>query len=163
MQPDHETLVAENQRLKRRLERERATRLEAEAIAEKGLRDLYERQQELLSLERMAVAANQSRSADDILRYAVDEICRFHAWETGHCFLTVWDETRALLRSAGIWYAAHPETMKAFRRVSQVSQFTSQIGLPGRAQESGKPIWIADLSADQNFPRFGIAQACGLR
>jgi signal transduction histidine kinase len=163
MQPDHQALVAENQRLQRRLERERATRMEAEAIAEKGLRDLYERQQELLFLERMAVAANQSRIADGILRYAVDEICRFHAWETGHCFLAGRDEHGVLLRSAGIWHAADPESMQAFRRVSQVSQFASQIGLPGRALESGKPVWIADLTADPNFPRLGIAQACGLR
>jgi signal transduction histidine kinase len=163
MQPDYEALVADNKRLQRRLERERATRLEAEAIAEKGLRDLYERQQELLFLERMAAAANQSRNANDILRYAVDEICRFHAWETGHCFLAGSDGTGVLLRSAGIWYAAHPQMVKPFRRVSQVSQFASQIGLPGRAQQSGKPVWIADLTTDQNFPRFGIAQACGLR
>jgi signal transduction histidine kinase len=163
MQPDVETLLAENQRLKRRLERERTTRLEAEAIAEKGLRDLYERQQELQFLERIATASNQSRTAKDILQFAIEEIGRFHGWDTGHGFVTGMDEHGILLRSAGIWYAAHPEAVKSFRRVSQMSQFARQIGLPGRAQESGKPVWITDLATDTNFPRFGVAQACGLR
>jgi len=53
--------------------------------------------------------------------------------------------------------------VEAFRRVSQIAQFASQIGLPGRAQQAGKPMWIADLASDNNFPRLGVAQACGLR
>lgn len=34
-------------RIERRLQRERAARLEAEAVAERGLRELYEKQQQL--------------------------------------------------------------------------------------------------------------------
>src|ERR1700744_1467532 len=134
MQPDIEALLAENQRLKKRLERERATRLEAEAIAERGLRDLYERQQELQFLERIATASNQSRTAKDILQFAIEEIVRFHGWDTGHGFVTAMGEHGVLLRSAGIWCATNPDAVKSFRRVSQMSQFASQIGLPGRAQ-----------------------------
>ena len=163
MQPDYETLLAEHQRLKRRLERERATRLEAEAIAEKGLRDLYERQQELQLLERVAAISNQSREARDVLQFAVEEVSRFHRWDTGHGFLTLPGGRDASLRSAGIWYAANPDAVKLFRRASLRSQFGQEIGLPGRAQQTGKPIWIADLALDTNFPRAGAAQACGLR
>ena len=36
-------------------------------------------------------------------------------------------------------------------------------GLPGRALERGKPVWISDLSADKGFPRLGVGWACGLR
>ncbi|HEY4274854.1 MAG TPA: ATP-binding protein [Rhizomicrobium sp.] len=163
MQPDYEALLAENQRLKRRLERERATRLEAEAIAEKGLRDLYERQQELQLLERVATISNQSRDARDVLQFAVEEVGRFHGWDVGHGFLNGPDGEERMLRSAGIWYAANPDTMKPFRRVSQISQFGHETGLPGRAHRTAKPVWIADLETDTNFPRSGVAQACGLR
>ena len=162
MQPDYQTLLAEHQRLTRRLERERATRLEAEAIAEKGLRDLYERQQELQLLERVAAISNQSRDARDVLQFAVEEVSRFHHWETGHV-LTLPGSQDASLRSAGIWYAANPEAVKLFRRASLKSQFGHEVGLPGRARQTGKPIWIADLTLDTNFPRAGAAQACGLR
>ncbi len=47
-------------RVTRRLERERAARLAAEAIAEAGLRDLYERQKELTLLQVIAAAANEA-------------------------------------------------------------------------------------------------------
>jgi signal transduction histidine kinase len=163
MPPDPQSLLAENQRLHRRLERERAVRLEAEAIAERGLRDLYQRQQELQFLERMAVAANQSRTAREILQYAVEEISRFHHWETGHAFVAGKSGAETLLRSADAWYAARPDAVKPFRRVSQMAQFVGQIGLPGRAQQAARPVWITDIATDDNFPRFGIAQACGLR
>jgi signal transduction histidine kinase len=163
MPPDPQSLLAENQRLHRRLERERAVRLEADAIAERGLRDLYQRQQELQFLERMAVAANQSRTAREILQYAVEEISRFHHWETGHAFVAGKSGAETLLRSADAWYAARPDAVKPFRRVSQMAQFVGQIGLPGRAQQAARPVWITDIATDDNFPRFGIAQACGLR
>src|SRR5262245_7527393 len=36
-------------------------------------------------------------------------------------------------------------------------------GLPGRVQESGEPTWIADVEADENFPRHTLAIDAGLR
>jgi PAS domain S-box-containing protein len=36
-------------------------------------------------------------------------------------------------------------------------------GLPGRVQATAAPAWIADVEADDNFPRAGIATAAGLR
>ena len=44
-------LTAENKLLARRLERERKIRHEAEDIAERGLRDLYQKQRDLEVLE----------------------------------------------------------------------------------------------------------------
>jgi hypothetical protein len=74
--------------LRRRLERERDARSEAEAIAEKGLRELYENQQQLLLLERIATEANRTNSVEDVLRFTVAEICQFTGWEVGHSYLT---------------------------------------------------------------------------
>jgi hypothetical protein len=42
-----EALTDENKLLSRRLERERRVRFQAEEIAERGLRDLYQRQRDL--------------------------------------------------------------------------------------------------------------------
>lgn len=53
-----EACARELDRLGRRLNRERTARLEAETIAEKGLRELYDNQQQLRLLERIATAAN---------------------------------------------------------------------------------------------------------
>jgi hypothetical protein len=59
-------------RLSRRLERERAARIEAERTAEKGLRDLYFAKRDLDVLCAVAARANTSSRADQILRPAVD-------------------------------------------------------------------------------------------
>ncbi len=48
----------------RRYERERLIRLEAEAIAEKGLRELYERERQQTLLEAVARHANGTSSKD---------------------------------------------------------------------------------------------------
>ena len=50
-------------RLRKRAERERKARLENEAIAEKGMRDLYQKQQELLRAEEELKRAKESAEA----------------------------------------------------------------------------------------------------
>lgn len=64
-------------RLRRRFERERQARLDAEAIAEKGLRELYERQQQLEVLEKIATAANETTSIGDALQFAISTVCHY--------------------------------------------------------------------------------------
>jgi hypothetical protein len=63
-------------KLERRLQRERSARMEAEAIAERGLRELYENQQKLMLLGAIATKANKGATVDDTLRFAVIEICK---------------------------------------------------------------------------------------
>jgi hypothetical protein len=95
---DNDTELA---RLKRRLERERATRLQAEAISEKGLRDLYERQRELQLLAEIATAANETASVSEALQFAVTQVCEYMNWEVGHSFFTTGADTTRCLRSPG--------------------------------------------------------------
>lgn len=65
--------------VERRAERERAARLEAEAIAEQGLRELFESQKQLLLVQRITIGANQNRGVIPALRLAVSEICQIWA------------------------------------------------------------------------------------
>lgn len=74
-------------RVENRLQRERVARLKAEEIAEKGLRDLYEKQQQLALLETIATAANQSSSIDDTMSFALDAICQHTGWGFGNVYL----------------------------------------------------------------------------
>jgi len=49
-----------------------------------------------------------------------------------------------------------------FDRLTQSIAFKKGVGLPGRIWELGKPAWINNVPADDNFPRAGVAAREGL-
>jgi predicted signal transduction protein with EAL and GGDEF domain len=150
-------------RLRRRLDRERNARLEAETVAEKGLRDLYQREQQLQLLEQIATAANQPISVRDVLQFALTQIGRFTGWPVGHAYLCEEAEGDTHLRSLAIWHAADPKRIEAFRKATEAADFLPGLGLPGRVQQTGEPAWLVDVACDDNFPRNRTAQSCGLK
>ncbi len=156
-------LSREVAKLERRLARERSSRLEAEAIAERGLRDLYEQQQRLRLLEAVAVAANQTTSVQDIMHFAVKTVCEFMQWPLGHAYLVITEDDQKRLRSLGIWHTAEPGRFDEFRKITQEIKFDGGIGLPGRVLESGSAAWVVDAGTDGNFPRNQIAFQAGLK
>jgi len=149
-------------RLTRRLERERKARLDAEAVAEKGLRELYDKQRQLELLEKIATAANQMTSLAEILEFSVAQVGMFADWEVGHCYLATGPADARALSSARLWYAVDPTRIAAFREVTEATGFASGVGLPGRTLAAGRPLWVSHLADDGNFPRIGAARACGL-
>jgi hypothetical protein len=153
----------ELKKLNRRLERERKSRLDAEVIAEKGLRELYEKQQQLQVLEKIAVAANESASVRDALRFALSTVCQYTGWSVGHALSTDTLSNIQRLVSTGIWHASNPERVGEFCVETARIGFEHGEGLPGRVLASGTPAWIADLAEDPNFPRSEIARKVGLR
>lgn len=148
-------------RLNRRLARERLARTEAEAIAERGLRDLYMSQQRIELLQRIAAKGNEATDTRDALAYAVAEICQHTGWAFGHTYL-VDPADRDRLVVPKIWFAAHPEPLMPFINDSLGREFVRGVGLPGRALESARPLWLSDLSNAENFPRRDVARRCGL-
>ncbi len=162
--PPEDTVAELNLRLlklEHRFQRERAARLHAEAIAEKGLRDLYERQQQLVLLETIATVANQSRSVEETLRVAVRAVCDHTGWSYGNAYrLATAGPPR--LTPADVWHAADPDRLAPFIALNQQAEFVAGQGLPGRVLGSGRAAWIADVAEDDNFPRADAARACGL-
>ena len=149
-------------RVERRLARERDARFEAEAIAEKGLRELYERQEELQLLEAIAGAANQMSSVDEALQFAVTKICAFTGWPLGHAYLTEnQDELKHVHPAIG--EIDHPKRLHEFLQATEQIRFDSGVGLPGRVLATGSPVWISDVAEDNNFPRAKAAREAGLK
>jgi len=160
--PSAEASGAEMQRLRRRLERERASRLEAEAIAERGLRDLYEKQRQLELLEAVAVAANQAASIRDVLQFAVTRFCTFTGWPMGHAYVVKNAKEGRHLQSAAIWHNALNASTEDFRRETEEMKFVPGIGLPGRVLQDGGPAWIINVADDANFIRQTAAKTAGI-
>jgi signal transduction histidine kinase/CheY-like chemotaxis protein len=148
-------------RLRKRAERERHAREEAEQLAEQGIRQLYERQRELALFNTISDAANGAASIHAAIQITLDEICAYTGWPVGHAYF-VGDEP-ALLMSSNIWHLEQPQIFSAFREITEATRFRPGEGLPGRVFESRQSLWIADVSKDPNFPRAKHSIAIGVR
>ncbi len=140
--------------------RERRARKEAESIAEKATRELYDRQGDLELLERIAVASNAASEVRSALKVTVDAVCERSGWPIGHVFLLSRDgET---LVPTGVWHLDDPERFAGFKRLTEASLFTRGVGVAGRVLASGEPVWIPDAKADADFPRAQAAEGAGI-
>lgn len=145
-------------RIKRRLERERAARREAETVSERGLRRLYVREQELLLLQDIATAANLSQSVRDVFQYALTRICNFLAWPLGHAYEVASRDGDVRLRSMTLWHVRDGANTMAFRAATEMRDFALDEGLPGLAYTSGKPKWLTDIADREDFLRAPAAR-----
>ncbi len=144
----------------RKLERERKVRVSAEAIAEKGLRDLYVRERRQNLLQTVAAHANGTSSCLDALRHALVEICDNGSWTCGFAYL--FDEARFHdMSTAAFWHADTPG-VRPFVDRSMTGTLPRASSLPGRVATSGAPVWLEDISSDPVFVRGDAAATCGL-
>jgi PAS domain S-box-containing protein len=79
--------------------------------------------------------------------------------------------------SAGLWlpkdttdslccvsfWSASPQRYEELDTVSRLLSLDRGKGIPGRVLSNGSPVWVADLAADDNFPRRDVAGRCGVR
>ena len=86
-------------------------------------------------------------------------ICEGLGWEYGGLWIV--DRAASVLRCVGTWHLPSL-SFDEFETVSRGTAFAPGIGLPGRILASGRPAWIPDVVADDNFPRAPFAKRVGL-
>jgi predicted signal transduction protein with EAL and GGDEF domain len=154
-------LTTEVTRLRRRLARERLARTEAEAIAERGLRELYEKQRQIELLQAISAAANTSTTVRDAFQFAVTHICEFTGWYVGHALLRRPGDGPARLVSTGIWHTRdNSAALRAFCFASEEQEFTTGAGLPGQVLQTSAPVWSGSTSETS---RTSLARAAGIQ
>ncbi|MGH8853338.1 MAG: putative bifunctional diguanylate cyclase/phosphodiesterase [Telluria sp.] len=161
--PETASADAEIARLQRRLKREIAARTEAEAIAERGLRDLFQRQQEITLLEHIAVAANEAANVEDAMRRALEAVCDYTGWPLGHLLLVRAAGIGEALDSTRIWHDAAPGQFTALRTLTEDIVFSAGVGLPDRVLQTAAPAW-ANVGAPEEscYPRMPLIAQLGL-
>lgn len=157
--PDPNQAEQELARLRRRVERERAAREQAEEIAERGLRDLYSSQRRLALLQRVTQESNRLNSITAALEVAISEICTELDWAFGNAFLV--EEKTGAVVACDVWYAVDPAKIFSFIDSSRKGRFESNVGMPGRTAHSAEPFWIDDVRAESNCPRRRQARKLG--
>ena len=152
----------EIRRLQRRLDRERAARIEAEAIAEAGTLRLFEHQQRLELTQAIAMTANSMEQPLEAFRFAVERICAYSGFTMGHVWTVDEASSPASMTSSGIWSAAStPDT--AFALQTATLRIGRGEGLPGRVFATGRAIWTEDATQEPDCPRTETARLAGTR
>ena len=102
----------------------------------------------------------EARMMEEAIPRLVEAVCGTLGWDFG----TLWelDEKSQLLRCVELWHppaATFPQLTALCRSLT----FARGVGLPGRVWDSQTPIWVTDITADDNFPRASAAIAEGLQ
>lgn len=103
-----------------------------------------ERDDGLLRLEH--AVARQLAEADDAevaLKSVLRALCEAEAWEYGRYWRV--DEAAGVLRFAASW-SEPGSAIAAYMSVSEDTVFRPGAGMVGRVWESGRPLWVSDLS-----------------
>lgn len=135
--------------LERELARERKARAEAESIGERSLRELYDKQRELLLLQSISEAGNELHSAEEVLQFALHKICAHTGWPVGHVY-SISPEDDDLLLSTKLWHLDDPKRYENFKEITESIPLPRGVGLPGRVLAEATAIW--SLNAGFAFP-----------
>ena len=122
-------------------------------------RAIEDRERQLALLQTVATVANESPSVEEALGRALAETCGFAGCPVGHAYL----RDGETLKSSGVWFLADPDRHAVFRALTESADMPVGRGLPGRVARDAQPHEIADLDADDDFPRMGAGREAGLR
>lgn len=108
-----------------------------------------------------AFAAATTTSFNDGLQRCLELVCSYMGWPMGHAYAHSSPESE-VLEPSHVWHVTDRRRFRAFRHASDTMAFLPGEGLPGRVWSQGRPVWIADVQADANFPRNRVASNIGV-
>lgn len=80
-------------------------------------------------------------------------------WQVGDLWMP--DGEGKTLHCLSVWHADSAE-IESFKKASFEHTFPCGVGLPGRVWENPRPLWIRDVTKDNNFQCAPFAKAAGL-
>jgi PAS domain S-box-containing protein len=125
-------------------------------------RDITDRrrvEEELALAHELALAVAGAESTESALEAVLRGVCERTGWAIGQAWVLSPDG-RTLVCSPA-WHATSGR-LTSFRRVTEALSFVPGIGLPGKAWELARPVWIRDARDDPGFERGLFAEAVGL-
>jgi PAS domain S-box-containing protein len=126
------------------------------------IRDISERRKAERRLEAqysVAHALTLAESFDAAAPQVLEGICRHLDWKVG--LLWRFEPNSGRLSATSEWHDGSAGA-QAFLAATRARSFAPGEGLPGRAFESGKAIWIENVEQDDNYPRRPQAHEAGL-
>jgi PAS domain S-box-containing protein len=113
-------------------------------------------------LHEITVAANQAQTLEEVMEFAIKQICGYTGWPVGHLYLGL-QAAKAELVPTGVGHVADSTHLPHFLHLTQVPSTALENGLPGRALATGNPAWSTDVTTDDSCPRAEYLALFGLR
>ncbi|WP_437672455.1 STAS domain-containing protein [Sorangium sp. So ce131] len=113
-------------------------------------------------LRVVTVDVHEAASVEEALHRTIAHICGHLSWPVGHVYVPAADDPSLLIPTA-LWYIDDEVKFATFKTVTEATQFTSGIGLPGRVLASKQPAWVRNVTEDANFPRARLAKNLGVK
>jgi PAS domain S-box-containing protein len=110
-------------------------------------------------VRELVLDIGNARTADDGLALALEKICNWAGWKLGEAWVKTEDGTMLERRDA--WFASS-RRLETFGQGTKGDPIGPGVGLPGRAWQAGRAIWVEDVRADPNFLRAELAKQVGL-
>jgi len=104
-------------------------------------------------------ALAESATLEEAAPRMLKAVCEALNWQCG----AIWQVNRArkILRCVGTW-GVPGLPLGEFMTITMAQTFQNGAGLPGRVWASREPVWVRDVTRDQNFPRANVAERAGL-
>jgi PAS domain S-box-containing protein len=113
-------------------------------------------------LKTVAIAANESESVESAIQVCLNKVCQLMKWQMGHVALSVKNSPDEVI-TMPLWYLDDRKRFeKVLREMKDVS-FPKGVGLIGRVLESGKAIWIKDVTKESTFTQTKLAKEFGMK
>jgi PAS domain S-box-containing protein len=131
----------------------------AESLREQGA-ELHQANRTLELQYAITNILAESRNLREAAPRILEAICRSVGWEMG----ALWhvDVQANTLRCVDVWHVAGLDAAE-FERMSREYTFAHGEGLPGGVWAGGKPLWIYNMAAAEDFPRVAVAAREGLQ
>jgi PAS domain S-box-containing protein len=113
-------------------------------------------------LYEVTVAAYGAATVEQAIQVALDWVCAFAGWPVGHAYLVAGADPPQLVPSP-VWHLDRPDDFEPFHEATAATRLAPGEGLPGRVFARKEPVWIVDVTRDENFPRAEAAAALGLK
>ena len=89
------------------------------------------------------------------VKAAIRAVCEAEGWECGRYFRA--DAKAGVMRMDTAWGVAH-EAVQRYIEGSRELTYAPGVGIAGRVWQSGEPLWVPDLHADERVSQSALAQ-----
>src|SRR5712664_3470481 len=126
-------------------------------------KDITERKraEDLQSLEHaVAHSIAEAESVTAAMTAVIRAICETESWECGRYFRP--DSEAGVLRFGESWGIEDPAIQEFLERSREIV-YRPDVGLMGRVWQSGRPLWVPDLTRDSRAQRAAFGADAGIR